>query len=259
MDDYRIQINLIDIYIKSICFTWDDNSIGHYNLIAPLFQSHKIRCTFYINPGENDFKMDLSRRYFNLYQQGFEIGSHGYIHNHYSTLSRSDFEKQMVDAICYMKKYYNFYPSTFAFPHHDYNNEMLKTAKKYHLETRNTLNESIRISIKTNNTAVDLYDTMNEFLIDNNTVIFSGHSVIHNKIEKNESYEPTLHVVLENLLSMVVSQYEKIQVLTFEQAALKNFILHESRIENGHCYLTQKQVNYLTSVGMPLNKIIGII
>lgn len=133
---------------KSIIFTWDDNFERHIKYIAPVFKRYHKKCTFYINPGETNFKDLLQSGYSALAYEGFEIGSHGYTHHHYSKLSLTDQIYQLKKSKEEITNVLRIIPVTFAFPHHDFTSDMLREAKKVYFETRNTLNNTPRFSLK---------------------------------------------------------------------------------------------------------------
>ncbi len=210
-----------------VIFTWDDNSSSHYELIAPLFDKYNSKCTFYINPGEQDFNLKYLNKYSELSLRDFEIASHGYEHKYFSTLTQGEFENQLTKSKESIYQITNKYPLTFAFPHHDYNESMLTLAKQIYLETRNTLTDSIRFSLKSATTLNDINAILDKTTNNNINLVFSGHAVqTKNKIADN-TYEPIYTDMLESILKTVLNEYKR-PIVTFEKAAkIKNNIITE--------------------------------
>lgn len=205
-----------------VAFTWDDNFNEHYKYIAPLFKKWNCRCTFYINPGDSTFTNDMANQYKKLSEQGFEIGSHGFLHDHYSRLSYNDFYAQLVKSKEAITLLTNKIPITFAFPHHDFNEEMLKIAKSIYKETRNTLKNTIRFSLKTRTSLNEIKIAMNHAIEISSNVVFSGHSVYKQiSEESNCGYEPISLHLLNEILSAIVAEYQ-LPILTFEELTTFN-------------------------------------
>jgi hypothetical protein len=81
MEALKLSFNHIDLRKISICFTWDDNCFAHSALIAPEFSRRGLKCTFYINPGDEGFEK-YAPCYKALSEASFETGSHSF--NHYN-------------------------------------------------------------------------------------------------------------------------------------------------------------------------------
>lgn len=129
------------------------------------------RCTFYINPGVPDFIDKFCSHYQQLLDCGFEIGSHSYIHQHLSYLSGKQYVTQLKNAKNTIEQLFNYRPTTFAFPHHDFDLTMLSQARNIYFETRNTLYRSQRFSLKTTTTL----ESVEEALIE---AIEGGYSLV---------------------------------------------------------------------------------
>lgn len=195
---------------RKIVFTWDDNCNRHYRYIGPMFEKYGIHCSFYVNPGWETFE----RKYLNGYKKmdscGFEIGSHGYMHKHMMSLSHEEYEKQLEMSKRLLQKWLGHEITTFAFPHHEYTEEMLELARKYYVETRNTVSNSVRYSLKSYTTLADIEKISYQTDINNQTLIFSGHSVALNPNEitshsRNAGYEPILLDFLEDSIKLLLS------------------------------------------------------
>ncbi|MBD5131277.1 MAG: polysaccharide deacetylase family protein [Clostridiales bacterium] len=200
-----------------ISFTWDDNFNEHYKYVAPIFKEWGCRCTFYINPGEENFTNFMANQYKELSEQGFEIGSHGFVHDHYSRLSYNDFYAQLIKSKNAITALTNKPPLTFAFPHHDFTNDMLAVARSVYKETRNTLNNTVRFSLKTKTDLESVKTALNNAINDSYNIVFSGHSVFKQQDEINNcGYEPISVKLLSSIISTIVNEY-KLPILTFEE------------------------------------------
>lgn len=250
-----IRFNKTSPHKGIVTFTWDDNSETHYRLMAPIFNKYNSKCTFYINPGEEGFKKYHEAGYNMLSAQGFEIGSHGYTHHHFSSLSSTEFEQQLTNARNEIRTMFNRVPTTFAFPHHDFDYAMLQTAKELYLETRNTLHNAKRFSLKT----VTNIDSIDEAIINainkRYTLVFSGHGLINPDVSLVLSgYEPISSEMLSNILDLL-SHYQNLQTITFEQAALLSFLRLHCEIKENKVWITDDQLNHLRKFGLGAERI----
>ena len=220
----------------SVIFTWDDNSERHYELLAPLFIKHKYKCTFYIVPGTADFKK-FQEQYSKLAELGFEIGSHSYTHKYMTNLSESEVMFEFQNSRLAIQNSISLSPLSFAFPHHDYNEDLIRRARDFYLETRNTLVNSERISFKTNSSLISLLHKVKNCISEKRNIVFSGHSVISEQEFKNgnegEGYEPVRLSILEELLMNISTLTKSVRVLTFIEAALFEYIKSNYVIKNG--------------------------
>lgn len=212
---------------RKIVFTWDDNSCRHYRYIGPLFEKYGIRCTFYVNPGWKCFEKKFLNGYKELDSCGFEIGSHGFTHKHMMLLSKIEYEKQLSMSQKSLQKWLDHSITTFAFPHHEYSEEMLVLAKKYYLETRNSVPNSIRYSLKSRTTLTEIERIADETGLKNQTLIFSGHSIAINSNEidnfsRNAGYEPILVKHLENIIKVLLLNNSENEFCTLSEIALMN-------------------------------------
>lgn len=262
MDNYIIPFKQLHIKKISVCFTWDDNFVRHAECIAPLFEQYGKRCSFYINVGDEDFSQKMASGYCALNKKGFEIGSHGYNHKHMDRIPKDEFIKQMQLSLAYMLKAWKHRPTTFAFPHHDYNEEMLILAKAFFLETRNTLVNAKRISLKSNTTLTDIICNIDSIINDNLNIIFSGHSTKIPQDEKSDytdGYEPISISVIDDILKYLISLNHKTEVITFEQAALKEYIKEHCNYTNSQCEITSQTLTKFLDFGLDINKISSLI
>ena len=240
----------------SISFTWDDNFVRHTEYIAPIFEEHQRRCTFYVNPGEPDFIEKFQEGYTLLAHKGFEIGSHGYTHTHFSSLTHFDYLHQLIDSKEKIKLLLGIDPITFAFPHHDYTNQMLAQARKVYFETRNTLAETQRISLKSYTTSSDIQNAVENAISTYHSIVFSGHSIrLHSVNDISDGYEPVLADVLDQAISIIKRHHSVVEICTFSQAVLKKYIQANCTYTNSVVYITQEQLKYLEGFGLSLERI----
>lgn len=239
MEKKTLYFSQIDPSKLSIVFTWDDNFERHATSIGPIFKHFNKRCTFYINPGEPNFQSRLLGHYLRLSLNGFEIGSHGHTHHHYSKLSHRDFVDQLLESKASIQTCLHIDPITFAFPHHDYNAIMLKEAKQIYFETRNTLNNSFRFGLKRDTNLNEIKDVIYDTLSSNKSLIFSGHSIqLQNDNGFLDGYEPVHIRILVRAIKESNMYSENAEICTFQQAAIKEYI-------KSNCLYNQKKFELL--------------
>lgn len=230
-----IPVSKINPGKTTISFTWDDNSSRHYTIIGTLFKEYGLTCTFYVVPGTKDFESQHSANYADLHACGFEIGSHSYSHKYMTKLSESEAREEFINSINLIKEYTGEYPLTFAFPNHDYNDRLLKMAHIHHLETRNTLFNSVRKSIKKDSATSELINSVKAKILMQQNLVFSGHSIItdeeYQKGDSGEGYEPIRLSVLKELLSYLNEEKSQVEVINFSTAALRSYIISHGQIK----------------------------
>lgn len=253
----KFEFNKIHPNKISFSFTWDDNFERHIDWIAPIFNKYQKKCTFYINPGNHDFYESLKDGYSQLAKQEFEIGSHGYTHHHFSRLSDADFKFQLTESKEKITEITNIIPITFAFPHHDYSLRMLETAKEIYLETRNTLNNTPRYSLKSHTTIVDIQNTVLNAISNRHSLVFSGHSVsLSTDINGTlEGFEPISSTLLDEILHLLTEYQHTSEICTFSQAVLKEFIYQNCEYTNKMFYMSRDQLLYLKKYGLSRKRI----
>jgi peptidoglycan/xylan/chitin deacetylase (PgdA/CDA1 family) len=246
MPDHYINIPQDKI---SISFTWDDNSARHYSLLAPIFYDNGLRCTFYVVPGEQKYDSEYRNKYNELSAKGFEIGSHSFSHQYMTSLSPQEAEAEFDLSVQKIHEQFGVYPLTFAFPNHDYNDTLLKQARKFHLETRNTLPNARRFSIKTHTIFKDLKEAIDEAYSNKINLVFSGHSLITDEeyLEKRqgEGYEPMRISLLAELLTQLKTIESNVDVITFAQSALREWVKKTGRYQDGQWVVSQEQLFHL--------------
>lgn len=261
MKAIRVPFNHIDIGKISICFTWDDNFIAHSKLIAPQFLKRGLRCTFYINPGEQDFEKYLSG-YKALSENFFEIGNHGFCHDDYTGIPNEEFEYELKRSALSINDNLGIYPSTFAFPYHAFNDDMLQTARTLFLETRNTLGNSRRFGIRTVSTLDEMFLCVKDCIANGRSLVFSGHSAIPDMdIDFNEDtgHEPVHLGSLSALLDSLQTLQDRSEVLTFEQAAIKQYIINNCEISGDSCIISGEQMDWLSAFRIDAEKLRRVI
>lgn len=247
----------------SISFTWDDNSIRHFSIISPLFVENGFRCTFYVVPGESGFDSVYAFGYSELQQNKFEIGSHSFSHKYMTLMSREEVEYEINESVQKIIKCTQQYPLTFAFPNHDYNDKLVDIARNYHLETRNTLTNSIRFSIKTDTSLETLIQSVNESILNKTNLVFSGHSIITDEEyaakQIGEGYQPMRISILTDFLQYLRAITSKAEVITFAQSALRELIKTSAVLQNQEWVLNAETLNILDKFNITKNDIIALL
>lgn len=244
----------------SFSFTWDDNFFRHIQFITPAFERFGTKCTFYVNPGEPNFVARLAPLYAQLSLKGFEIGSHGYTHHHFSKLNEENYIDQLIQSQKAIGLLTKKVPVTFAFPHHDFTDSMLHTCHNVYFETRNTLNNAQRFSLKSNTSLTNVTNALKNAISNKNSIVFSGHSVsLPDDKDYFDGYEPLPLDCLYNILNQVLLYVEYADICTFEQASLKEYIRNNCFYTNEKFILTYEQILYLEKLGLTLERIKDII
>lgn len=243
----------------TVVFTWDDNSVSHGEIIAPIFIGNGMRCTFYINPGASNFDMCFSSMYQDLNSKGFEIGSHGYTHQHLSLLSSKDLISQFKDSQKQIESFIHKRPVTFAFPHHDYDMYILSQVRNLYFETRNSLFRSNRFSLKTATLVESIDEAISEAEDGNYTLVFSGHGAYDNDYQIDRfGYEPVSANKIQLILERI-KRHPNLQICTFEQAALKTYLTLFGKCSGDSVYLDEFQIAFLNQYGLNPERISDLI
>lgn len=242
-----------------VSFTWDDNLTSHAHIIAPIFMKFCNFCSFYINPGESNFSNLFLDSYQYLKAQGFEIGSHSYTHCNLSSLSSMDYIDQIKSAQDSIECNFHIRPTTFAFPHHDFDEKMLSQIRSLYLETRNTLYNSVRFSLKTATTLESIEAALKDAEKNRHTLVFSGHGAFGEGDDPNVcGYEPISSQKLQKTLEIIDSHTE-LQVCTFEQAALKTYLVLHCVNDGQSVWISDSQISYLQQYGITTERILELI
>lgn len=242
---------------SSVIFTWDDNFKCHYEQIAPMFLTYNHYCTFYINPGEENFRL-YENGYKKIADLGFELGSHGHTHHHFSKLSNVEFLYQLSESQKAISKLLGIKPSTFAFPHHDFDENMLVEARKLYFETRNTLSNAKRFSLKTNINMDTIYATLKNTIISQNDLVFSGHGIMDDTNIDASGYEPIYLSCLDKIICMI-KQFKDLEICTFLQASIKSYIISNCIYDEKSFVLEQKQIELLKKYGITEERLLNLI
>jgi hypothetical protein len=261
MQQEKLYFNHADINKISVCFTWDDNCYAHIELIATQFARRGLKCTFYINPGKEGYSEKFASGYRDLAGEGFEIGSHSYHHVRLTGLKDEELEHQIKASADGILKSVGVYPSTFAFPYHDFDERTLSFVRQYHLETRNTLHGSVRFGVRSNSSPEEMFGAVKECVSAGQNIVFSGHSAVSNLTELSSpdcGYEP---ILLDNLNALLdkIHTVGNAQVLTLEQAALKEYIISNCEIAGNTYTLASGQAEYFSAFGIDAIRLSRII
>ena len=221
-------------------------------------------CTFYVNPGEEDFLKTYQSGYKKIADLGFEIGSHGYTHVSLSHLDNYDLLKQIELSYKKIESKFGISPLTFAFPHHDYDEKMLKIVRERYFETRNTLSKSQFFGLKTKVSYNDMLEKINKCVL-NSPIVFAGHSVylteeeIRNANDKHKiGYKP---IKLEDLRLLLgeIAMRKRLDVLTLAQAALKQYLMEHCYVASNYVEINDRQLEYLKKYKITKERIVDII
>jgi peptidoglycan/xylan/chitin deacetylase (PgdA/CDA1 family) len=247
--EIHIPFSKTNIEKVSCSFTWDDNSLAHADIIHPIFNDYGLSATFYVVPGEDMFRETYAEPYSRLSLLGHEIGSHTYSHPHMTSLTASDAKEELTRSADALLKLTGRFPTTFAFPHHDYDQMLLGMARSVHFETRNTLNNARRFSLKTATLSGTVRTAIEAAIEQKENIIFSGHSVISSQSSENE-YEPIPPELLIDIIKIVSSFQEHIEIITFEQAAIKEYVKMHTKYDRHSFWLSPDQLSFLERVGL---------
>ena len=150
-------------------------------------------------------------------------------------------------------------PITFAFPHHDFTDEMLHIAKTIYFETRNTLVNSIRFSLKSYTKIEEVNQSIKHAVAEKKSLVFSGHSVHLSNDNYVEGYEPIPYEILEEIIILTKKHQKSFDICTFSQASVKEYVLKNGSYDDTNYNLNENQLLYLESKGITikqLNKIL---
>lgn len=265
MDDRELRFHKIDPNKTAVCFTFDDNFARHSGFIAPAFLSRGYRCTFYINAGADDFTPHINS-YKALLAQGFELGSHGFVHDNLTELAPADVINNLRASAQRIHELFHVYPATFAFPYHGYTDQTLAMARALHLETRNTLAHSLWFAIKTAIPLGDMLTAVEQCIEKNRPLVFSGHSVLltpkeadNEQLKKETGYNPILLDDLCKLLDFIKLRYHEVQVLTFEQASVLAYIKQSGEIDGDTFILSQTHMDRLKAFGIGTERLTELV
>lgn len=248
--------NKIDPNKLSFVFTWDDNFEAHIEWIAPAFEAYQKKCTFFVNPGEPDYQEILWKKYAQLAKQGFDIGSHGYTHHHFSVLPDTTYNYQLIKSKKSIAETIGVTPVVFAFPHHDFTAQMLREAKEIYFETRNTLHNAPRFSFKSDTALTSVQKAIDTAISNKNSLVFSGHSIsLNTENHCYDGYQPIKLKLLEDTLEIILKHADASEICTFSQAALKEYICSNCDYTDAFFFIDSNQLAYLEQFGLTSKRI----
>ncbi len=250
----KFSFNNINPHKGIIVFTWDDNLVSHGQIIAPIFTEFHKTCSFYINPGAPDFLANFANLYIQLSTKGFEIGSHGFTHCHLSHLTNEEYINEIRNARNSISNIVHIQPTSFAFPHHDFNEKMLSQSRNIYFETRNSLYNSVRYSLKTDTQIEQIDEAVKNAAEHRYTLVFSGHGAFDKETRESSGYEPISRHMLYEILK-TVEKYVNMQVCTFEQAALKTYVQYHCKTNEKNIWVGDTQIAFLKQYGLTIERI----
>ncbi|MCG6942038.1 MAG: polysaccharide deacetylase family protein [Thiohalocapsa sp.] len=124
-----------------ITFTFDDAPVSVYTNAGPLFAKYGFPATLFVitnavaGPAEQSWHMDWNQIH-DLYQQGWEIGSHSHTHPYLTQISDADLSKEVEQSFSALAQE-QLHPEVFASPYGDYNAKVVKAiAKRFTMHRR---------------------------------------------------------------------------------------------------------------------------
>lgn len=247
----------------SISFSWDDNFLNHYNIIADIFKKHDTKCTFYICVGEDNFTDNIYHNYKLLLSQNFELGDHLYVHDSATDIPFSRFQELLKLSNEKWQTLFNETPSTFAFPYHASNQTTLDKVLTVYTQTRNTIDNTELVSLHSKSNINDTIQTISTAQANTKNIMFAGHSIIPSDeytVFSNEDlgYEPVSVDFLNDTLSYI-SNNTDYQILTTEQAAIKSYILTNCKYDNSYVYFNDDDISFLELRGVNIHNLHNIL
>jgi peptidoglycan/xylan/chitin deacetylase (PgdA/CDA1 family) len=117
-----------------VSLTFDDGNRVQYTSYFPILKEYGTKATFYV---VTQWIGQLGRFNWNdleeLYDHGNEIGSHTLTHPHLTELSEKDLEFELAGSLAVLRR---FKCTTLAYPFGEYDQEVIKCAKKYYSAAR---------------------------------------------------------------------------------------------------------------------------
>ena len=125
----------------ALSFTFDDGSVDHFTLAAPMLEKHGLRGTFFIVTNwigkGNKLTWDQVK---SLSERGHEIGNHSLSHwNLAATSDKGDLvnlEKEIDDPIGIIKEKIGVAPVTFAYPLNARSSQVQAMVEQHHIASR---------------------------------------------------------------------------------------------------------------------------
>ncbi|MCG6941384.1 MAG: polysaccharide deacetylase family protein [Thiohalocapsa sp.] len=132
-----------------ITFSFDDAPITVYNNAAPLIAKYKFPATLFVitglvaRPGEQSWYMNWDQIH-DLYQQGWEIGSHSHTHAYLTQISDAALAKEVDESFKTLTAQH-LNPEVFATPYGDYNAKVVAAIGKRFSMHRRTWGEQLEL------------------------------------------------------------------------------------------------------------------
>ena len=122
-----------------ITTSWDDGSPKDIKL-AKLLKKYNMPATFYIPIKNIESRYTLTERgVISLRKMGFQIGAHTFSHPYLMKLPLGQIEKEIRSGKTVLEEYLGEKVTTFAYPHGDYNPEILSLLKRLNFEYARTI------------------------------------------------------------------------------------------------------------------------
>ena len=107
--------------MKGVVFTFDDDLISHYEIVAPIFEKFGFSCTFFLNSNPRlrmwgDSPVLNREQIISLFNRGFEIGNHTYTHCLASSENIPELKASILTLNDTLIDYGLTCPSTFCYP-----------------------------------------------------------------------------------------------------------------------------------------------
>lgn len=125
----------------ALSFTFDDGTIDHFTLAAPMLEKHGLRGTFFIvtNAIEKKNRMNWAQVKA-LAERGHEIGNHSLSHGNLVALGNKGdaarLENEIVAPIGIIREKTGVAPVTFCYPFNAHNPQVQALAEQHHIASR---------------------------------------------------------------------------------------------------------------------------
>lgn len=159
---------------KKIIFSFDDNDKLNTKIVD-MFEEFNFRATFFINIYgiEDDQSIDI----IDIYQRGFEIGSHTMTHANLMNISKEKAQWEIVQSKKYLEKLLNVKISGFCYPFGSYNNILSKIIEENGYRYARITGEGCTYNFNkyTIKPTVQIYNTLPRRLARTRKYILGGH------------------------------------------------------------------------------------
>jgi peptidoglycan/xylan/chitin deacetylase (PgdA/CDA1 family) len=136
-------LQLIQNKQACLSLTFDDGLKSHYDVVYPLLEKKNFSATFFIVADETEFGWNIMNleQIKELSDKDFEIGSHSLTHPHLTELTDEEVEDELKKSKEYLESKYEIVIESIAFPHWDYDDNVLEIARKYYITARTIYNK----------------------------------------------------------------------------------------------------------------------